>query len=1345
MRVFSTYRLLCLLVFSVVFALVGSLFQPQPATATAGIFKQINFQGKVVNKTTGTNIADNTYSFTFSIYNVDTGGAAIWTETKNVQVTNGIFQTLLGSSTALPGDLNFNTQELYLGVNFNSDGEMLPRVRFAAVPYAFNALKVAGLTVTDTTGTLTIPAATIAFSGANNVTFTSSGTTGVTLPTTGTLATLAGTEEFTNKTIGSTGLVFSGATNDITTVSNQHLALMPDGTGNIGIGDTTPDAKLNILATSEQLRLDNDDSNYASFTVDPSGDLTLSLTGTATSFSLTTDGTGDGEVVLPADSIGPTELDDAGTTLDAGEDEMCLTYEHDTAKFAWQTCGSGGGALDTLTAATTNDTALLNADNSIIWEWAMTNANRRGVTIGESAAAINGVGNQFLFELTTDAGSTAGPLSIISNSADAGDIEFDLNSEGDFLILDGGAAFATFDGAGFFQLDNIKLDANTLSTTTGDLTIDTNGNNVLIADALNVGGATEAAYNFFADTLTGKGNANVASDNDLYIEGALEVDGQIQFDTLSTSGLVLSTSGVLSSVATIGSSYITDNDLTTSDLSATLTFLAGDVLNLAASTDQGKGLILPQGTATNPTNPASGEGHVYWETDTDTLRVYNGATWTSFGASTSYTFENGLTNSSGTVKLGGALTGDTTITQDGAEVLTFANGGSGNIVFNLSSTGDFVINDGVSDLLKLNDDGTIDVVSAATTADAIDITLASLTEGAAIDLNLDALTSGDGLRITSTSTALTSGSLIDLLWNPGTSERFSTGDIFKIDLGQFANPLNLFALYDNAVKLFGVSQQKITSALPHEFTAVGDVSVAYDLVFTNQTASLIDSYGPLTISSGESFENNNLTLRAYGTGNVVVEGSGLSLASGENLILDSDDGGDSYMEFNNASNYISFFVDGTEEVRFLNTSSIHTNNDIVTGQDFDIAETYPTFDETLRPGDIVSIRPDNNTGIPAVVEKTTTKTEAAMIGVVSTSPAYIMGTGSFAGEFCSLVITEGVDAVVEQERARLLSLEDKAAEASASATASEAASLAEQDKLIKSSIDEILVSKRSKAEGCLAAKQVLVTLAGRIPLKVSLENGPILPGDALAFSSQSGLAVKAVKPSQVVAKALEPYTEVTEDGKIMAFANLTYYPGGNQSSPLVAGTSVELAGVDLPAGTLQYSAGALIITGDVSVTKTLFAENIYAASSLATGVIQIDGLDGSISTKTGDLRLQTGDSLGNVDIFNSLLVFTPDGGIISQSDVQANHVKAQEVIILGAQDSQEDASVGSASVTAGSTTTTVTNTLVKTMSKIFLTPTSATGGQSLVLENKIDGAFTVSIDHAHTSDITFDYWIVGVE
>lgn len=252
-------------------AISHTFFDIPSVKAAEGINRTINFQGKIVNAD-GTNVANSTYDVEFKIYTVSSGGTALWTETRTggdqITITDGIFHVALGEVTAFSTLIDFNSDTLYLGVNFNGDGEMTPRIRLSAVPYALNAEKVAGLTVTNTTGTLTIPdATTIAFSGANDLTFTTTGTTTLTLPTTGTLATLAGTETFTNKTIGSTGLTFSGATNDIITATDEHFAIMPNGTGNVGIGTTTPTYLLDLRRDQDAMtgfRIHNNANNSLS-------------------------------------------------------------------------------------------------------------------------------------------------------------------------------------------------------------------------------------------------------------------------------------------------------------------------------------------------------------------------------------------------------------------------------------------------------------------------------------------------------------------------------------------------------------------------------------------------------------------------------------------------------------------------------------------------------------------------------------------------------------------------------------------------------------------------------------------------------------------------------------------------------------------------------------------------------------------------------------------------------------------------------------------------------------------------------------------------------------------------
>jgi hypothetical protein len=199
----------------------------QRAEAAPGILRQINFQGKLVN-TNGTNVANGNYDMVFRLYSVASGGTALWTESRTganqVAVTDGIFRVSLGSVTAFGALIDWNDDSLFLGVTVGADAEMTPRIRFAAVPYALNAERVAGLTVTNTTGTFTLSAGktltvnnTLTFAGTDGTTITFQGTDTYVGRTT--------TDTLTNKTIGSTGLIFAGAATDIDTAAAEGLTL----------------------------------------------------------------------------------------------------------------------------------------------------------------------------------------------------------------------------------------------------------------------------------------------------------------------------------------------------------------------------------------------------------------------------------------------------------------------------------------------------------------------------------------------------------------------------------------------------------------------------------------------------------------------------------------------------------------------------------------------------------------------------------------------------------------------------------------------------------------------------------------------------------------------------------------------------------------------------------------------------------------------------------------------------------------------------------------------------------------------------------------------------------------
>jgi len=76
---------------------------------------------------------------------------------------------------------------------------------------------------------------------------------------------------------------------------------------------------------------------------------------------------------------------------------------------------------------------------------------------------------------------------------------------------------------------------------------------------------------------------------------------------------------------------------------------------------------------------------------------------------------------------------------------------------------------------------------------------------------------------------------------------------------------------------------------------------------------------------------------------------------------------------------------------------------------------------------------------------------------------------------------------------------------------------------------------------------VIVGLAGRVPVKVDNQNGPIEPGDYLVPSSTPGVAMKATKPGMSIGQALTGYTGQGV-GSLMMFIKNTYYPGDSQNN-----------------------------------------------------------------------------------------------------------------------------------------------------------------------------------------------------
>ncbi len=495
LRFFLYVPVLALMVF-------GSLFLTPTVHAAAGINKQINFQGKLVDGN-GLNVANGTYSIIFSLYTVSSAGTAIWTETDSVVISNGdgIFQVPLGAVTTLPGSVDFNTDNIYLGIKISTEvNEMTPRVRFTAVPYAFNADKIHGLTVTDTTGSLTI---------ANGKTLTANSS-----------ATIAGVDAKTltlndSTTLGTNAITFAGGASEILTLSANKGVTFADSFSTAGAFATT--------LTS---------AGVTDVTLPTTGTL-LTNTASANQTITSTQTTGTVWGITDATNIGAAIVGDAITLSGIGAfDQTGLQFNLSGATGAnlndivgtgstWKVsrggaltvasctgCGGGGAtALSAITSATSSPAALANANFGQTWNWG-TLTTQTGMTFGGGTAMTTGSelvlgGATYVHTALNDVGSLSRiSFTDASTNANNGGVTNGLNI----------APTINTSGAGTKTINAINTAAPSITgCATGACTL-----NGLQVNTITAGAASTITSNGLNVVATGVGSGNL---NGLNISG----------------------------------------------------------------------------------------------------------------------------------------------------------------------------------------------------------------------------------------------------------------------------------------------------------------------------------------------------------------------------------------------------------------------------------------------------------------------------------------------------------------------------------------------------------------------------------------------------------------------------------------------------------------------------------------------------------------------------------------------------------------------------------------------------------------------------------------------------------
>ena len=101
------------------------------AVSATSVTDSINYQGRLADSS-GSPL-NGAYTMTFRLYDVSTGGTALATDTHDVEIADGLFNTHLDFDQS-----HFDGRELWLGVQVEADPEMTPRHGLRPVPYALS-------------------------------------------------------------------------------------------------------------------------------------------------------------------------------------------------------------------------------------------------------------------------------------------------------------------------------------------------------------------------------------------------------------------------------------------------------------------------------------------------------------------------------------------------------------------------------------------------------------------------------------------------------------------------------------------------------------------------------------------------------------------------------------------------------------------------------------------------------------------------------------------------------------------------------------------------------------------------------------------------------------------------------------------------------------------------------------------------------------------------------------------------------------------------------------------------------------------------------------------------------
>lgn len=315
----------------------------------------------------------------------------------------------------------------------------------------------------------------------------------------------------------------------------------------------------------------------------------------------------------------------------------------------------------------------------------------------------------------------------------------------------------------------------------------------------------------------------------------------------------------------------------------------------------------------------------------------------------------------------------------------------------------------------------------------------------------------------------------------------------------------------------------------------------------------------------------------------------------------------------------------TNTGKFVFSHGINT----VTGA-YDLAEDYPTRDDMLSPGDLVSL----DTSERGYVRRAQGKNDKDIIGIYSVDPAL---------------------------------------------------RLSQKDPLID------------------GARAVPVALAGRVPVTVTLENGPIKIGDYLTSSIEPGKAAKATKPGRVIGRALGTYSGI--EGEV---PSVSVFLGAES----ISWNDLQSAADDSTALAAGEDVGGITTVADfVDTVNTRVEDIVFALLNKVDNLAIV--IANNLTAITASIQ----------DLFVKTLTVLPGGSIALPTG--------------------ENQIAGVGILSAGTTDTFIANTQIEENSVIYLSPTSDIDTPLYVYKKEAGKGFGVRTKRAMADgDITFDWFFI---